>query len=622
MTPRAGRLRAVDRRRRFSVENLEGRQMMAADFTSAFGIGGQLVSIQKVALDSQGNRYAVGSFLGTVSFDPNSTGGNVLNSGNTVNAFVAKYSPTNTLIFVKQFADDESVPGGMAIGSGIAVDNNTGAIYVTGSFSGKVDFDPGGNTVNLTSVGGTDGFVVKLTANGDLDSGLAKRFGGTNTDQPFNLALDKTGANLVIAGNFIGTANFDPGGTNTTLTSTNPAQSDGFVLKLSSTLGFGFAARGGVANSSGSDAAVDSQGNVYLVGTQTAGTGNAYVDKFNAVGTLATQKLYGGPVSGGTFAVASAVVIDSSDNVYISGTFVGTGVNFNKFNGPGTVALDSAGNSDAYLIKIDPAATLVFARRFGSINGDFDADLGIDANNNIYQTGFITADATFGTTGQGTPVLTHGGPANQLHAYILKVDSSGNFIQAVGATGSGKSVPRGIAVNALGQVAIVGDYTAAANFGTMTLQALGSQQVFVATMSNTTTTGNGNGNGNGNNNGNNNGNGNGNNNGGGMTAPPMFVGEMRIVTGRGRRKIITFQLNFSSALDPATAQNVSHYMVTQMGRRRSVNAVPVLSATLGAGNTSVTLTLGGFKKNKPLQLMATGLTGPGGTAVAPIITNL
>src|SRR3712207_5912879 len=89
--PASRRRRPEDRRRRFGVESLEGRQMMAADFTSAFGLGGQLVSIQKVALDSQGNRYAVGSFQGAVSVDANSTGGNVLNSGNTINAFVAKY---------------------------------------------------------------------------------------------------------------------------------------------------------------------------------------------------------------------------------------------------------------------------------------------------------------------------------------------------------------------------------------------------------------------------------------------------------------------------------------------------------------------------------------------------
>src|SRR4051794_17012654 len=104
---RAAYRNASSRRRRFAVETLEGRQMMAADFTSAFGLGGQLISIQKVALDSQGNRYEVGSFLGAVSFDANSTGGNVLNSGGTINGFVAKYSPTNTLIYVKQFADDE-----------------------------------------------------------------------------------------------------------------------------------------------------------------------------------------------------------------------------------------------------------------------------------------------------------------------------------------------------------------------------------------------------------------------------------------------------------------------------------------------------------------------------------
>ena len=96
--------------------------------------------------------------------------------------------------------------------------------------------------------------------------------------------------NLVIAGNFAGTSNFDPGGTNTTLTSINPAQFDGFVLKLSSNLGFGFAARAGVANGSGSDAAADSQGNVYLVGTQTPGAGNAFVNKYNGIGMLATRE--------------------------------------------------------------------------------------------------------------------------------------------------------------------------------------------------------------------------------------------------------------------------------------------------------------------------------------------
>ena len=122
--------------------------------------------------------------LGKVSFDPRSTGGNVLDAGTTLNAFVAKYSPTTRCIWVKQFAVDTAVPGGSSVGAGIAVDNNTGSVYVTGNFTGKVDFDPGGNTLNLTSAGGSDGFVVKLTANGDLDSGPGQAVRRRLTDQP------------------------------------------------------------------------------------------------------------------------------------------------------------------------------------------------------------------------------------------------------------------------------------------------------------------------------------------------------------------------------------------------------------------------------------------------------
>jgi hypothetical protein len=604
------RRRPVDRRRRFGVESLEGRQLMSVDLSSAFGVGG-IVNVQRIALDSQGDTLVSGSFRGRVSFDANSAGGNVLDAGANQNGFVAKYSPNNTLLFVKQFV---AAPGGSVSPEGIAVDKNTGSIYVTGFFSGTADFDPGGNTLNLTSAGDNDGFVVKLTANGDLDSGLAKRFGGAGSDTPIGLSLDKSGTNLYIAGSFVNTANFDPGGTNKTLTSAAANQPDAFVLKLSSNLAFGFAAQAGLANASGSDAAVDSQGSVYLVGSTTPGAGNAFVAKYNATGNLATEKLYGGPVSGGGFALASSVVVDSSDNVYIGGTFTGTGVNFNKFNGPGTVALDSAGSADAYVIKIDPSVSLVFARRFGSNKSDFGNDLGIDANNNVYLAGFESGQSSFGTTGQGQMVLDTGnGMTGVLNAFVLEVDSTGGFVAAKGPSGgSGQSVPQGIAVDAAGNVAIAGSYTPSVTFGTSTLGALGTSQFFVAHG--------GGGTGGNNNNGNNN---NGNNNGGGTTtAAPTFLGATRVITGKGRHKVITLKLNFSGPLDPATAGVASHYLLTQPGRKHTMTPVPVLSASLGSGNTSVTLTIGKIKAGKPLNLTAMGLTAPGNVAIATINTTV
>ena len=52
------------------------------------------------------------------------------------------------------------------IGHSTTLDSD-GNIYTTGLFKGIVDFDPGTDTVNLTSIGFKDAFVLKLDSNGN-----------------------------------------------------------------------------------------------------------------------------------------------------------------------------------------------------------------------------------------------------------------------------------------------------------------------------------------------------------------------------------------------------------------------------------------------------------------------
>ena len=60
------------------------------------------------------------------------------------------------------------------IGRSIAL-NDTGNVYVTGSFNGTVDFDPGPGTANLTSAGNDDIFFAKYSSSGNYI--WAKRLG-------------------------------------------------------------------------------------------------------------------------------------------------------------------------------------------------------------------------------------------------------------------------------------------------------------------------------------------------------------------------------------------------------------------------------------------------------------
>ena len=110
-----------------------------------------------------------------------------------------------------------------------------------------------------------------------------------------------------------------------------------------------------------------------------------------------------------------------------------------------------------------------------------------------------------------------------------------------------------------------------------------------------------------------------------VTPKPAFVGEQRLYAGKGRRrKLVGFQLNFSSALDPGVVQGVGHYHITQPGRTRrsKPQVVPVRTASYNPRGNSVTLTLGKYNTRKPLTVTATGLIGANGTLMADFTTRL
>jgi hypothetical protein len=174
-----------------------------------------------VAVDSSGNVYATGHFIGTVNFGA----GNVTSTGG-YDVFVTKLNASGahqwTTTFGGTSADD---------GYGVAVDSS-GNVYTTGYFQGTVNFGAG----NVTSAGSADVFVTKLNASGTHQ--WTTTLGGTNSESGWGVAVDSS-ANVYTTGYFQGTVDFGAGNV------TSAGSTDVFVVKLNSAGQANVAAAGG-----------------------------------------------------------------------------------------------------------------------------------------------------------------------------------------------------------------------------------------------------------------------------------------------------------------------------------------------------------------------------------------
>lgn len=139
-----------------------------------------------LALDRQGNPVLTGYFENQIDF-----GGGVLASAgiSIADAFVAKFDASGRHLFSKRFGG----ASGPTIGYDVAIDGSDN-IAITGQFSGSVDFGQGPVS---SSGGSTDGFVVKLDAQGKPV--FTKTFGDLYEQLGRSVTFDRFG-NLLVTG--------------------------------------------------------------------------------------------------------------------------------------------------------------------------------------------------------------------------------------------------------------------------------------------------------------------------------------------------------------------------------------------------------------------------------------
>jgi hypothetical protein len=341
----------------------------------AFASGSTSASAKSVAVDSQSNILVAGSFAGTVDF-----GGTSLTAANPLSMFVAKYSPSGSLLWAKGFGGTAMAsdfgpavavdgtnnivllgrlqsanvnfggititpPGssslvlvkisssgatlwakaygtGKVVPQGLAIDRS-GDIGVTGQFGTASDF--GGGSISSVNAGNFSTFVAKYSGM-DGSYRWAKAFGGSNDDSGYGIAADPTTGNFVVTGGFMGTADFGGGAITVT--------SDAVFLAGYDTSGKFLWAQtyGGASGTSlGNGVRIDGNGNLALTGVKGGGwniggtwnfNNGFFVQSYVLTGNAAPVQSWGKyPTSNTGGSGGNGVAFDTFGHVVTTGAF-------------------------------------------------------------------------------------------------------------------------------------------------------------------------------------------------------------------------------------------------------------------------------------------------------------
>lgn len=433
-------------------------------------------------IDDNRNFYSAGVISNTVDFDPGIGIQNMNGSNNTI--YISKLDSLGNYIWVKQidgasydqsanilvnrdgsffFSGSSDVGVDLDPGQGVYTStqkgfiskfNNQGNfvwakeidcfpeaikvdvlgnIYITGDFSGTVDFDPGTGVASLTSLNTQDPFILKLDSLGNFV--WVKKFNSTFNHHIDNLILDNQ-ANLYLRGSFTGQLDADPN--SGTYNITTQGDQDVFIVKLDSSgdLSWAKSITVNTPYQVSGTCGVDLAGNVYLNGSfantvdfdpgsntfnVTSSTSNdSYFLKLDASGNFIWVKTLNSSFIGD-------MKVNGSGDITVSGSFSSV-VDFNP--DPLITTSMNANSGANFLCKMDSSGSLVWVRQFGISNTPLSGGLiAMDNGNNAYLTGYGSGNANWDP---GASNYTTFLPPNSL--YVTKYSATPVSILNVGET--------------------------------------------------------------------------------------------------------------------------------------------------------------------------------------------
>lgn len=382
--------------------------------------------VNSIAVDQAGNVYSTGEFWGNTDFDPNA-GSSVITSQGNADIFVQKYDSNGNLLWAVGIGST-----GEDVGTAIDIDQN-GNAFITGSFSGTVDFDPSASSYPLTTGGYSDIFVLKLDANGNFV--WAKNFKSfVDYSTGKDIKVDVLG-NVYTTGKMKGTVDFDPGPANTIISG---GSSDIFVHKLTANGDFDWVRTYGGSSQweeEGQTLEMDDQGDLYVAGifmstvdfdagvgvnnvTSVGNYPNVFVLKLSPNADFVWALGYGS--TSNQFPSGADLAINGED-LFVTGNYEGT-VDFDP--SAGLLNQTSNGSGDIYIEKLDTAGNFQWVRSFGGTGVDRGTSISTDYFGNIYVTGAFAGTVDFDPDPTTAFELVSAG---NLDAFVLKLNDMGEL---------------------------------------------------------------------------------------------------------------------------------------------------------------------------------------------------
>lgn len=175
-----------------------------------------------------------------------------------------------------------------------------------------------------------------------------------------------------------------------------------------------------------------------------------------------------------------AITADDEGNSYTAGTFADT-ADFDP--GPGHYDIQSIGEIDAYVCKLDASGNFVWARNIGGVDGQAEAHaVAVDFAGNVYITGWFRRTVDF-DPGPGIQLFTS---TSNIDIFVIKLNAAGNYVWGKKIGGGVIGVAYSIAVDATGNVFTTGEFGGSVDFdpgpNSQVLTSLGQNDIFVSKL--------------------------------------------------------------------------------------------------------------------------------------------